>query len=60
MFGIFYNCANLEKINLGNINTSSVLSMRTLFNGCSKLKAIDLSNFDKSLLFNICFLIVKV
>ena len=48
MRAMFYGCSNLEKINFGKINTSSVENMRSLFNGCSKLTSIDLSIFDFS------------
>ena len=37
MYRMFYDCSNLEKINFGNINTSSLENMRSMFNLFSKL-----------------------
>ena len=45
---MFSDCRNLEKINFGNINTSSLENMWALFQRCSKLESIDLSIFDTS------------
>ena len=45
---MFCNCTNLETINFGNINTSSVVSMAYLFSYCSKMTSFDLSIFDTS------------
>ena len=53
-------CSNLEKINFGKINTSSLQNMRDFFQFCSKLTSIDLSMFDTSkvtdmgMMFNRC------
>ena len=41
-------CYNLEKINFGNANTSSVKRMSALFYNISKLTSLDLSSFDTS------------
>ena len=43
---MFYGCWHLEKINFKNINTSSVEIMKGLFQDCSSLISIDISNFD--------------
>jgi surface protein len=45
---MFRDCKNLETINFGNINTSLVENMKSVFYGCSKLTSIDLSKFDTS------------
>ena len=43
----FQNCSNLEKIEyLQYLNTSKVTDMAYMFNGCSKLASLDLSNFN--------------
>lgn len=45
----FYLAKNLESIQgLKYLNTNNVTSMANLFNGCSKLTELDLSNFDTS------------
>ena len=46
MKNMFYNCFNLESINLENINTENVEHMEYMFYGCSKLKNINLINFN--------------
>ena len=38
----------LKFINLGYINTSSVITMKGLFKDCFNLTSIDISNFDTS------------
>ena len=43
---MFYNCANLNSLNISSFDTSSVESMYNLFSGCRSLLSIDLSNFD--------------
>ena len=48
MYGMFRYCYNLEVVNFGNIDTSSVEDMSYLFSECSKIVSIDLSNFDFS------------
>ena len=45
---MFRLCSNLQKIIFGNINTSSVENMQSLFSCCYKLTSINLSNFDTS------------
>ena len=47
--GIFFGFNNLTQINFNaNFNTSKVTTMRNMFNGCSKLTALDLRNFNTS------------
>ncbi len=38
----------LETFNCENVNTSEVTNMRSLFDGCSSLKSVDLKEFDTS------------
>ena len=45
---MFYNCENLESIDLSSFNTSNVTNMSNMFYDCSKLENLDLSNFDTS------------
>lgn len=42
---MFYNCTNLESIDLSGLDTSSVISMQCMFSGCSSLKNLDVSGF---------------
>ena len=41
-------CSSLKSIDISNINTSKVPSMRAMLSRCSSLKSIDLSNFNTS------------
>ena len=43
MHWIFQECINLESINFGNIDTSSLKQMNGIIYNCLKLKSIDLS-----------------
>ena len=45
---MFNGSNNIEKINFGNINTSSVENITTIFQNCNQMTSIDLSNFDAS------------
>ena len=40
---LFCNCSSLEFVDLSNFNTSSVLSMFSMFFNCRSLKSINLS-----------------
>ena len=43
----FAHCSNLETINnISNVNTSNVTSMKSMFEGCSKLTSLNLISFD--------------
>ena len=63
---MFYGCSNLQSVNFGEIDTSSVTNMRDMFYGCSSLKSLDLSSFNtKNVtnmkgLFNGCSSLKKV
>ena len=51
MRGLFCKCTHLEtknqeKLKFGNLNTQNVKDMSLLFNGCRKLKQIDLKGID--------------
>jgi surface protein len=45
---MFYNCAALTTLDLGNFDTSAVTSMSGMFNNCAALTTLDLGNFDTS------------
>ena len=58
---MFYNCENIISINISNFNTSNVIDMSYMFNGCSNLSNIsDISFFntinvtDMSYMFDHC------
>lgn len=46
MFGMFYLCNGLSKIDVSHFNTSKVTNMSMMFYGCSSLKNLDVSSFD--------------
>ncbi|MCQ2584450.1 MAG: BspA family leucine-rich repeat surface protein [Treponema sp.] len=49
MSWMFYNCYDLEELNVDNFDTSNVTDMRGMFSCCIRLwGALDLSNFDTS------------
>ena len=43
---MFYNCEELEYLDLSNFDTSQVKYMEYMFSGCQKLKELDISNFS--------------
>ena len=46
---LFYNCSALTSIKgLENLNTSEVIYMNSMFQGCSSLTSLDLTSFDTS------------
>jgi len=46
---LFYNCSALTSIKgLENLNTSEVVYMNSMFQGCSSLTSLDLTSFDTS------------
>ena len=49
-YAMFRNCSSLESVwlNLNNFDTSNIVSMAQMFDGCSKLTIINLSSFDTS------------
>ena len=60
---MFSNCKSLETIILSNINLSNIISISHMFDGCSKLKEIDIGSKnsgnqsiinDYSFMFNNC------
>ena len=53
---MFYNCKNLIKANLSNLNTSNVKSMEKMFQNCSNLKEVDLSNLNNINLTNMSYM----
>ena len=43
---MFWKCSSLEELNLGNdFTTNSATNMGSVFNGCSSLTSLDVSNF---------------
>lgn len=51
-FYFFRSMTNLESIELSDFDTSNVVSMGNMFNGCSALTSLDLSKFDTSSVTN--------
>lgn len=49
MSNMFYNCINLQELDLSNFDTSQVLNMNYMFSECKSLQSLDLSTFDFSL-----------
>ncbi len=45
MFGMFYGCSALKRLELSNFDTQKVTMMTSMFNGCSSLTTLDLSSF---------------
>ena len=57
---MFENCSSLEKINnFSLIQTSHVINMSHIFQGCNKLEEIDLSNFNTSNVTNMSYMFAK-
>ena len=48
MSRMFYNCKNLQELDLTNFNTSNATKMYGIFGFCEKLQTLDLSSFDTS------------
>lgn len=46
MRGMFYNCKQLEKLDVSNFDTKNVSDMSSMFQNCEQLKELDVSNFD--------------
>ena len=42
----FIGCNGLNKVDLSNVNTENVTTMRSMFYGCKSLTGLDLSSFD--------------
>ena len=54
---MFNLCNNLKKINgLNKFNTSNVNNMRAMFQGCTELENLDLSNFDTSIVKDMSYM----
>jgi surface protein len=45
---MFSSCSELTSLDLSNIDTSNVTTMRDMFSSCSKLTSLDVSNFNTS------------
>ena len=50
MNGMFFNCENLEKVDLSNFNSKSCTNMTVIFHGCKKLKKNGITAKDKKIL----------
>ena len=50
---LFYNCTNLETVDVSNFNTINVIDMTGIFFNCHSLKSIDLSSFNTKNVKNI-------
>ena len=51
-YKMFYNCSDINEINLSNFDSSKVINMEGMFGLCRYLESIDLSNFDISKVTN--------
>ena len=45
---MFYDCENLEQVDLSDLDTSSVTNMNAMFEFCISLSSLNLSNLDTS------------
>ena len=62
LFGFFSCCSNLYSLDFSNLDTSNVVNMRSMFNGCDNLKEIKgINKFNTSnvenmnSMFNQCY-----
>ena len=49
---MFYNCCNLESLDLSSFNTQNVTNMKGMFLSCKKLQNLDLSSFNTQKVIN--------
>jgi len=56
MIGMFFNCVELESINITSMRTPKVWRMYSMFSGCQKLTSLDISNFDTSKVLEMSFM----
>ena len=49
---LFYNCKDINFIDLSDFNSSLITSIQYLFSGCSSLSSINFKNFNTSLIKN--------
>ena len=47
-WGMFYNCKNLQYLDVSKWNTSNVKEMRAMFSQCNSLTKLDVSKWDTS------------
>ena len=57
MSGMFYNCFNLNAIDVSNFDTSKVTDMQYMFSQCVGLTSLNLSNFNTSNVTNMSYMI---
>ena len=43
---MFYECSNLEELDLSSFNTDNVTNMSNMFGWCKSLKILKISNFN--------------
>ena len=53
---MFYNCENLQKLDLSNFNTEIITNMSGTFYGCKNLKQLNLSNFNTKNVLNMSYI----
>ena len=51
---MFYNCDNLELLDISNLNLEKSTTTSNMFNNCKKLETLNLSNLDCSNVTNMC------
>ena len=56
MYGMFYNCKSLTKLDVRNFDTSKVTNMGGMFFDCGKLTYLDVSKFDTSNVTNMNYM----
>ena len=53
---MFYGCSSLKSVDLGSLQTSSVVDTSYMFHGCSSLSFINVENFDTKNVTNMKFM----
>ena len=56
MTEMFYNCYELEELDVSSFDTSSVIYMQGVFSYCTSLKRLDLRNLNTSSMVNMAYL----
>ena len=53
---MFKNCYSLEKIDMSNFETDSLIYMNSMFHSCAKLTSLNLNRFNTSLVTDMSYL----
>lgn len=53
---MFYNCKNIEELDLSSFDTSAATNMGGMFGSCNRLKKLDVGGFDTSHVTNMKFM----